>query len=328
MTIYDIAQRAGVSASTVSRVLNGRPGIKASTREKVEKILKETNFSVSEAARGLVNKTSNFIGILVSDIRNQHHIEGGYMIEQYFMKKGYCSIIINAGESDESQGEYIKFFASRRVNAVVLIGSIFQCEHVRKMIEDYLPSIPVIFQNGFFDLANVSSALTDDARGAYMAFEYLYRTRGRRCIAYINNNDTPSNRLKLSGYKAAAKAFGQSPLIISQCEDSLAGGAEATRRLLELNPDVDGIIYAVDLIAVGGLRELRDLKKRVPEDISVFGTDNSPYSMMSYPRLSTIDSRLDELSVLCAQILEKAMEDPSYSEHRVVEPTLVIREST
>ena len=87
LTIYDIAKEAGVSASTVSRVINARPGIKKSTRERVEKILRDSNFSVSEAARGLVNQTSRMLGILVSDIRNQHHIEGAYMIEQHFMKR-------------------------------------------------------------------------------------------------------------------------------------------------------------------------------------------------------------------------------------------------
>ena len=79
LTIYDIAREAGVSASTVSRVINSRPGIRKSTRERVERILRESNFSVSEAARGLVNQTSRMIGILVSDIRNKHHIEGAYM---------------------------------------------------------------------------------------------------------------------------------------------------------------------------------------------------------------------------------------------------------
>ncbi len=326
LTIYDIAREAGVSASTVSRVLNSRPGIKKSTRERVERILKESNFSVSEAARGLVNQTSKMIGILVSDIRNQHHIEGAYMIEQHFMRKGYCSLILNAGDTDESKAEYIRILSSRRVNAAVLIGSSFQNEPVRQAIIDYMPDTPIIFQNGEFSLPNVSSVVSDEVVGIYDAAKYLYE-QGRRNIAYINNNDTPSNRKKILGYEKASREL-CFPRILYVCSDSAESGAEITEKLITEHPEVDAIIYAVDLIAVGGSRKLLDLGKRIPEDIAVIGTDNSPFSMISNPRLSTVDTKLQELSTSCSEILEKAIENPSYTEHVIISPSLVLRETT
>ena len=326
LTIYDIAKRAGVSASTVSRVINARPGIKKSTREKVERILRESNFSVSEAARGLVNQTSRMIGILVSDIRNQHHTEGAYMIEQHFRKKGYCSLLLNAGDTDESRAESIRILSSRRVEAAVLIGSVFQSDAVRKAIEDYMPSIPVVFQNGFFDLQNVSSAIADEFSGTADAVRYLHKT-GRRHIAYINSNDTPSNRKKVAGYEKAVQELGLGS-IICIAEDTAEGSAETTEKLISSHPETDAIIYAVDLLAVGGARRLLDLGKRVPEDVAIIGTDNSPFSTISNPRLSTIDTKLYELSSACSSILEKAIENPSYTEHVVVKPSLVLRETT
>ena len=326
LTIYDIAKQAGVSASTVSRVINRHSGIKKSTREKVEKILAESNFSVSEAARGLVNQTSRMIGILVSDIRNQHHIEGAYMMEQHFMKKGYCSIILNAGDSDESKAGYVRILASRRVDALVLVGSAFQCEAVRQAIEDYMPDTPVVFQNGVFSLKNVSSAVADEVSGTYEAVKYLYN-QGRRHIAYINNNDTPSNRKKIAGYDKAMEELG---LVRSfhVCEDSAEGSADATTRLLDQEPETDAIIYSVDILAVGASRRILDMGKHIPQDIAIIGTDNSPIAGHSNPRLSSIDTRLQELSTACSQILEKAIEDPSYHEEVEVTPVLVLRETT
>ncbi len=326
LTIYDIAKEAGVSASTVSRVINSRPGIKKSTREKVEKILKESNFSVSEAARGLVNQTSRMIGILVSDIRNQHHIEGAYMIEQHFMKLGYCSLILNAGDTDESKADYIRILSSRRVNAVILIGSAFQNSAVEEAIKDYIPNTPVIFQNGVFSLPNVSSVLSDDVAGTYEAAAYLYNN-GHRHIAYVNGNDTPSNRKKVQGYEKAAEEFGFEPLI-KVSEDSAEGSAAVTETLVNEYPEIDAIIYAVDLLGVGASRKLLDLGKRIPQDIAIIGTDNSPFSMLSNPRLSTIDTKLQDLSSACSEILEKAIENPTYREHLVITPSLVLRETT
>ena len=327
MTIYDIAKEAGVSASTVSRVLNNRPGINKDTRDKVLKIIKEHNFSVSEAARGLVNKNTNMVGILVSDIRNQHHIEGAYMISQHLIEKGYCSILMNAGESDESKAQYVEILASRRVNALMLIGSTFQCEAVENAIAKYMAKIPVIFQNGYFSLPNVSSVLTDELSGTMDAVNYLY-AQGRRKIAFINNNDTPSNRKKLKGYEIAVGERNLPEYIIPACPDSAEGGAEATEKLLSIHPDVDAIVYSVDILAVGGSRYLLDIGKKIPLDIALIGTDNSPYSKISNPRLSTIDSKLGELSRSCYEILMKAIEDSTYVEHKVIMPTLVLRETT
>ena len=320
LTIYDIAKEAGVSASTVSRVINARPGIKKSTRERVEKILRDSNFSVSEAARGLVNQTSRMLGILVSDIRNQHHIEGAYMIEQHFMKKGYCSLILNAGDTDESRAEYIRILSSRRVEAAVLIGSVFQSEKVRKAIIDYMPTTPIVFQNGEFDLSNVSSVVADETEGTAEAVRYLYN-QGRCNIAYINSNDTPSNRKKIAGYDKACAELGLES-ILSVSGDSAEESADSTEHLISEYPELDAIIYAVDLLCVGGARRLLDLGKSIPKDIALIGTDNSPFSILANPRLSTIDSSA------CSDILEKAIENPSYTEHVVIRPSLVLRETT
>ena len=104
MTIYDIATAAGVSASTVSRVINHKSGIRKETREKIEKLIEEYNYSPNVAARGLVMQSSKMIGILLVDIRVVHHIDNAFAIEQELAKRGYCSIIMSTGADEANSG--------------------------------------------------------------------------------------------------------------------------------------------------------------------------------------------------------------------------------
>ena len=162
MTIYDIAKEAGVSGSTVSRVINGRPGISESTRRRVEEVLRKYDYSPDEAARGLVSRNSGMIGILVSDIRNLHYTEGAYIIEREMLKDGYCSLIMNTGVSPSDMAGAIRTLSERRVDGAVLIGSAFANDEVRRAIETYMRDIPFVIENGRMDLDNVVEILADD----------------------------------------------------------------------------------------------------------------------------------------------------------------------
>lgn len=324
MTIYDIAKEAGVSAATVSRVINNRPGIKKSTREEVKALLDKYNFSVSATARGLVNQSSMMIGILISDIRNLHYTEGAYIIEREMLSAGYCSIIMNTGSGPAEMASAIRTLSSRRVDGVVLIGSAFGNDDVKNAIESYMKGTPFVIENGQIDLANAYAVLADDRKGAFDATRYLF-DKGKRNLAFINSNDTPSNRLKIDGFMAASEGRG---MLIDSVSDSYEGGYEATKGLLTSNSGIDGIIYAVDILAVGGTRAVLDAGKRIPADISIIGFDNSPYSSLSNPKLSSIDSKLYELSTASADILKRLMAKEKVDKNTVFPPELVLRETT
>ena len=328
MTIYDIAAKAGVSASTVSRVINGRSGIGKATRERVEAILKETGFVIDEGARSLVSQKSHMVGILVSDIRNQHHIEGAYMILRRLQEDGYVSLLLNAGESPDEKAECIRILARRKIDALVLVGSAFECPEVEAAIAAHMSSIPVVFQNGSFTLANVHSALAAEDRGTEEAVDHLSE-EGRRRIAYVNNADTASNRRKIAGYRRAMARHGLEPLIVPSCrEDSGEAGGEATASLLASHPDVDAIIFSIDITAVGACRHILDLGRRIPDDIAVIGTDDSPYARLANPRLTSIDTKLQKLSDICCDMLLGALDGRGEDQHKAyVEASLTVRET-
>ena len=126
ITIYEIAKLADVSPSTVSRVINHKENVNAATKERVEKILREHNFVVNEAARGLVMKQSRMIGILISDLRTTQHTSGVYYMERELTAKGYTCLILNTGRNPEEQKVSIERLSRRNVDAAILMGSVYQ----------------------------------------------------------------------------------------------------------------------------------------------------------------------------------------------------------
>lgn len=328
MTIYDIAKEAGVSASTVSRVINNKPGIHPETRKKVEKLLNKYHYSPSETARGLVNQASRIIGILVADIRTIHHTDGAYFIERELTKLGYCCIIFNTGTDDESKAEYIKILNRRRVEGAVLIGSSFQTDTVKHAIERYLPNAPIVMANGCLDLPNVYGVLADEVNGVSNCVKLLY-SKGHKRPAFVIDLYTPSNKLKMLGFRQAVKELGlmEDPWIY-ESESTLKGAYDVTKRIIKEHPDVDGIIYSVDLLATSGVRALVDMNVRIPQQVSVIGIDNSIYAEICNPKLTSLDNKLLDLSITSARILIDALKKRPISKKILIFSSIAERETT
>lgn len=328
MTIYDIAKLAGVSASTVSRVINDKKGVNKKTRDRILNILEEYHYSPNEAARGLVNQASKIIGILISDIRTTHHTEGIYYMEREFGKLGYCCIIMNTGNDEDSKAKYVKILHQRRVEAAVLIGSTFQSELVKQAIKEYLPNTPVIIFNGYLDLPNVYGVMSDEQNGVMNCVKLL-SDKGRKNLAFVIDKYTPSNKAKMLGFQIGVRQWcNQSEPLIMEADSSFNGSYEATRRLIKQYPGVNGIIYAVDLLAVRGIRALQDLNINIPGDVAVIGVDNSLYCEMSYPSLTSLDNKLFDLSVAAARNLIFVLQKKHVIKNVMIISSIVEREST
>lgn len=341
MTIYDIAKEAGVSASTVSRVLNGKPGIHAETRRRVQALLEKYNYAPNEAARGLVTQASRLIGILIEDIRTEHHTESVYAAEQELRKLGYTCITLSTGPDDVRRAECIRLLAQRRVEGAILIGSMFGTEAVKKSIEEHLSDVPVVIANGWLDLPNVYGVLVDEARGIEACTALLW-DKGKRHPVYLYDAETPANGNKRRGFATALLMRGvpmeqvrsaavfpeESGTAMAGPQKALAGGGEATERILQEYPETDALIFATDLLAVGALRALRRLGKRVPEDVAVIGVDNTLYSQICMPMLTTLDNRLGEVSKSASAVLLDALEGRTAVHRMMLFPEICERETT
>lgn len=330
MTIYDIAREAGVAASTVSRVINNRPGIKAETRQKVQKLLDKYNYTPDAAARGLVMQSTKMVGILIVDIRVVHHIDSAFVIEQELTKRGYCCIIMSTGPEDAQKAEYIRILEQRRVEGVILMGSMFMTEVVKESIRKHLSGIPVVMVNGYLDLPNVSGVLADEDEGMEKCVDLMF-SRGKRKIAFALDSVSPANDEKLRGYYTSMRKHGVSE---GDCwtygmeESSVAGGYETTRRILEEHPDVEGIVYTIDLVAVGGMRAACDKGYSVPGQLAMIGVDNTIYGEICMPKLTTLDNKIQEMSEVAASLLHMGLEGNIQNKKLMVFSEIIEREST
>lgn len=330
MTIYDIAREAGVSASSVSRVANNKPGVNKKTREKIQAILERYNYVPNATARGLVTRNSRMVGVLVADIRTQHHIEGAYHIAHELAAHGYYGLILNTGDSDEERAAGIRTLEQHNVEAAVLMGSIFQTEQVRAAIEQHLPQTPVFMLNGFLDCPNVYGVLSDECAGVEDCVRLLAK-KGHKEIAFFVDRPTPSSQLKTAGFKNGMAALGlreRDLWLYSGVEDTLQGGYDTMCHALAEHPSLNGVICSLDILACGALRALREQGRRVPEDVSVIGIDNSIYAEICTPRLTSLDNMIFDSGVTIAHKLIDRLEGRSTNQRTLLYTAIVERETT
>ncbi len=328
MTIYDIAEKAGVSASTVSRIINNKPGVKAETREKIRKLLEEYNYTPDENARGLVKKATKLIGILLADIRNDHHSALAYVVERKLREYGYCSIILNAGYEPEMMAESIQVLEQRKVEGIILVGSTFQNAVVEKKLKESILNIPVVLANGYLDLTNVYGILVDEMSGVRQLVELLY-SKGKRNIAFIVSLGTLSSYKKLEGYKEGLKKYNLlEQKVIMEVGMEKEAGYTGCKKLLEKYPYIDGIICAEDLMAVGAIRFLNESNVKIPKQIAVSGINNSIYGESCYPSITTLDNKMPETGLMAAETLIESLKGIDRPHKIMLFPTIIEREST
>lgn len=162
MNIYDIAKKAGVSPATVSRVINNKPNISDRTYQKVQAVLKESNYIPNAIARGLVSNSMNLIGIIVDDIRNLYRSHIIYELSQLLNQHRYNTIIFDFGNQDN---DLFNSLQQQQLDALIFIGSSFSTPYVTDYISKYYPATPVMMFNGLLDLPNAYSVICDEASG-------------------------------------------------------------------------------------------------------------------------------------------------------------------
>lgn len=327
MTIYEIARLTGVSASTVSRVINNYPYVNKETRAKVLKALSDNNYIQNDTARSLVTQASKMVGILIADVRTTHHTDGVYYIEHELSQNGYSAIIYNTGSDPETQAKYIQTLSQRRVDAVVLMGSVYQNDSVQNAIMVYLPNTPVAICNGYLDGRNIYSVMSDERNGVADAVKLL-AGKGHRNFAFITNHYTPSNYEKLDGYRMGIRLYadGAGSQEI-ESGDEVSQIQKATANLMQEHPETTAIVFADDFIALAGLHALVELGVRIPERVAVVGLNNSRYAEISNPALTSIDNMLYDTSLIAVRNLLEVLRGGRVN-HRMTIGSVVVERST
>lgn len=329
MNIYDVAQEAGVSIATVSRVLNDPSRVSEKTRKKVEEVLIKHNYTPNAMARGLVVKSMNTIGVLTIDIRDIYYANVAYTIEHEFSKLGYNVILCNTGGNTEEKIQYMRVLSEKQVDGLILVGSVFKDKRIDKFIATIAQSTPVVIVNGFAEAPNTYSIICDDSYGVSLCVDYLLK-QGYKDMVYLQDAETFSGQSKVDGFRAGLEKNGlkPGPSSILKVERGLQGGADAVSRLISSGVEFNAIIAGEDITAVGAIKKLKEYGKQVPENVAVIGFNNSIIARCSDPDLTSVDNKMENMGIGAVRILSDVLEGRNVPSKTVITPDLVIRRST
>lgn len=332
-TIKDIAKKAGVSHTTVSRALNFDPSISSGTSERVRDLAEEMGYLGSAAARGLRTNRSKVIGVIVSRIDNPYFGEIIQGIEETLNQTGYSLFIASSHLESRVEKNIIKAFARQMVDGVIICASSF-CDENAAILRGF--QIPVVALNNECPEKYACSVEHDDIEGARQVTCYLIKL-GHRRLAYLGNSLAARiNDERQQGFisEINKNGFENEPHIIFNTKGrEIENGEEAMKKLLEVNPLPTAVFCFNDLMAIGALKTANDHGLQIPEDISIVGFDNIPYSAYTSPALTTFNQPKYQIGQESTNLLLESMEHfekgkPNFSDHRRIIGNLLIRQST
>ncbi|MFN6563811.1 MAG: LacI family DNA-binding transcriptional regulator [Nostoc sp. ChiSLP01] len=332
VSIEDIARRAGVSHSTVSRALRDNSLISPKVREEIKKIAREMNYVPNAIAQSLQNQRTNTVGVVVTSIADPFYAEVVEGIEQVARTAG-LSVFLTASHRDFQQEiAAIDNFHRRRVDGILVTDSRINKNNTNKVGEIAVPIVLINSQTQE-QPETFHTVTADDFLGGRLAVEHLIGL-GHRAIGYLGVGDrSQSNHLRLEGYRTALREADlpqNSDWVAISNEDIIRiSDVDTGKKMLPqlFNAGVTGIFCYNDMVAVGALLACRELNISVPQDLSLVGFDDIALCRYITPSLTTVCQPMLEIGRLAMQMLLDLLEDKSV-ENIVLSPFLVQRSST
>ncbi|MZP28830.1 substrate-binding domain-containing protein [Heliobacterium undosum] len=325
-TIKDVAALAGVSVSTVSRVINASGYVDNKTEERVLAAIQTLDYRPSRVARTLVTRRSGTIGLILPDITNPFFPEVARGAEDEAYRHGYNLILCNSDWELEKEILYLGILRQQCVDGIILVSTKLTEERLAEECRS-LPSLVVIDRTITLDIHSISS---NNVGGAVLATEHLL-SQGYRRIAHIGGpSSSISAQQRLEGFRQAmTKAdLPVEPALVVEGDYRLDGGKRAMARLLAMTPQPEALFCANDMMAIGALEQLNEAGLRVPADIAVVGYDGIALTRYIHPRLTTVIQPTYQMGERAVQLLLETIKGNENYQHIELEPRLDIRESS
>ena len=304
MNIYDIAERAGVSIATVSRVLNGSANVSAKTQAKVLGVIEESGYTPNVFARGLGLNTMKMIGVLCTDVADIFYAKAVSVIENSLRQYGYDSLLCSTGKNLEDKQKYIDLLLAKRVDALILIGSIFKEEADNSHIEKAAAKVPTVIINGLIDVPNTYCVTCDEYQAMYEQVIHLNK-RGCHDILYLYDVESYSGLQKLDGFKDAHRncGFAVNPKLIVKVDKDIDEVEKVVTTLLNTDIHFSAVVTSEDQLAIGAMHALQKKGFCIPNDLPVIGFNNSLLCECTMPKLSSVDNMVESLCNTAVTIL-------------------------
>ena len=315
MTIKDVAKNSGVSVSTVSRVLNGRPDVSETVRQRVLDEVERSGYIPNNSARNLVRSSSNGIGVIVRGTGNLFFSRVLKTIADEIELFGFTPVPhFIASDADEVKaGAALE--RENKLQGLLFLGGRFDYTSA-ELTPISVPFVCCSYTNCYGTLSeeSYSSVSIDDYMTARRATEELLRRGHRRIAALIpDRNDRSISELRYRGFRDALSEWGSF---------EMADAYEGVCRLLRLNLDFTALFMLSDTIALAGMKALESHGKRIPEDVSVIAIDGLNVSEYAIPPLTTMVQPAEKMGKESVRILMRMLEEPGYARQKLLEATL------
>lgn len=329
-TITDVAKRAGVSITTVSRYVNGKVtgNMNEETKRKIDEAIRELNYEPNSIARSLKSKETKTIGLVVPDIVNPFFPLMVRGVEDYLRNNGYSVFLCNTDQQSEEELAYLKLLQARKVDGIVLVGVDLPSD----VILEYITDTPVVCLERHENTAEFDVIYSDNYQGAYDATKYLIDLGAKDIIHISGRENSKVAKLRQQAFiQCLADHNIASDSTVLNGNFRLEDGYQLTMEIIEQRKNIpDAIFYANDFMAFGGIRALHEKEIRIPQDISIIGYDDIIVTSLITPTLTTVRQPVYEMGENAAELLLKRIQGTVEAEkqHILLKPELVIRNST
>lgn len=332
-TIKDIAVKANISYSTVSRALNNKYGVNPGTREKILRIADEINYLPNAIARGLVSKQTKTIGLVIPDLRNPFFPEVASGIGESAAENGYNVFLCDSNWSREREEQYIKLLAERRVDGLIVAPIGNSIDGLKTITKDMLP---VVYVSRAPANTNHSYVVIDNVRGGFLATKHLIES-GYESIGFIGaTEDSATSDERYIGYQ---RAFEQYSMAIDENFIKIGdfkqkSGYDILQKMIHNGNYPRSFFVVNDMLALGAIQAVKDSGLKVPEDIAIVGFDDIPVASLQEVQLTTILQPKFVMGKIAfemlLEVIESNEEDHSGENGRkvILEPELIVRKSS
>lgn len=328
VTIYDVAREANVSMATVSRVVNGSPNVKPSTRKKVLEAIERLGYRPNAVARGLASKKTTTVGVIIPDISSIFFAELARGIEDIATMYKYNIILSNSDQNKDKELHLLNTMLAKQVDGILFMGGNITDEHVNEFQKS---SVPIVLAATIEPNHTIPSVNIDYEQAAFEAVTHLL-DKGNIRIAYVTGPaDDPINQKKLAGYRRALEERGVAydERFVIEGDYSYDSGIEAYEKIMELEERPTAVFAGTDEMALGIIHGAQDQGVQVPEQLEVIGFDNTRLATMVRPRLTTVVQPMYDIGAVAMRLLTKYMNKENVENHIVVLPHRIeYREST
>lgn len=322
--IKDVAAAAGVTVTTVSRVLNNRGYISEATRNKVYAAMEILDYQPNEIARSLFRKKSSLLGLIIPDVSHPFFAQLTNFIEYYAYSHGYKILLCNSYRDSIKEKDYIDMLKRHQVDGIIMGSHNLETEDYKNL------KLPIVAIDRYLS-DEIPFITSDNYTGATLATNLLI-DKGCRMLAHISGPlelDTPANK-RCQGFLDVVRQNNIEHVVVETTLNDFGNPeyVKIIKELFEQHPDIDGVFVSSDMIGATLISVSKSLKKKIPKDIKIVGYDDISIASLIVPPLTTVRQPIEQIGKRAIELIVKKIEGEEVTIENMLPVTLIERKTT